>query len=64
MTFTTENSNKFPKTMFSKEILVEEVVTLGPMAHATLILYNKSKHNIFALVGKANKGIHITSQKQ
>ncbi len=49
--------------MFSKEISVEDVVTLGPMAHATLILYNKSKHNIFALVGEANKGIHITSQK-
>jgi hypothetical protein len=33
----TENSNKFPKTRFCKEKLVEDVVTLGPMAHATLM---------------------------
>jgi hypothetical protein len=33
----TENSNKFQKTRFWKENLVEDVVTLGPMAQATLV---------------------------
>ncbi len=32
-----ENSNKFQKTRFWKEKSVEDVVTLGPMAHATLV---------------------------
>ncbi len=32
-----ENSNKFQKTRFWKEISVEDVVTLGPMAQATLV---------------------------
>jgi len=32
----TENSNKFQKTRFGKEKSVEDVVTLGPMAQATL----------------------------
>ncbi len=36
MISTTENSNKFQKTKFWKEKSVEDVVTLGPMAHATL----------------------------
>ncbi len=31
-----ENSNKFQKTRFWKEKSVENVVTLGPMAQATL----------------------------
>jgi hypothetical protein len=31
-----ENSNKFQKTRFWKEKSVEDLVTLGPMAHATL----------------------------
>jgi len=31
-----ENSNKFQKTRFWKEKSAENVVTLGPMAHATL----------------------------
>jgi hypothetical protein len=34
---TTKNSNKFQKTRFWKEKLVEDVVTLGPRAHATLV---------------------------
>jgi hypothetical protein len=34
---TTENSNKFQKTRFCKEKSLEEVVTLGPMAQATLV---------------------------
>jgi hypothetical protein len=36
-----ENSNKFQKTRFQKEKSVEAVVTLGPMAHATLINIRK-----------------------
>jgi hypothetical protein len=32
-----ENSHKFQKTKFWKEKLVEDDVTLGPIAHATLI---------------------------
>ncbi len=31
----TKNSNKFQKTRFWKEKSVEDVVTLGPTAHAT-----------------------------
>jgi hypothetical protein len=31
----TENKNKFQKTRFWKEKLVENMVTFGPMAHAT-----------------------------
>jgi hypothetical protein len=38
MAFATENSNKFQKTRFWKEISVEDVVTLGPMAQAPLVL--------------------------
>jgi hypothetical protein len=33
----TESSNKFPKTRFWKEKSVEDVVTLGPTAEATLV---------------------------
>ncbi len=32
-----ENSNKVPKTRFWKEKSVEGVITLGPMAQATLV---------------------------
>jgi len=35
--FTIENSNKFQKTRFWKEKSVENVVTLGPTAQATLV---------------------------
>jgi hypothetical protein len=35
-----ENSKKFQKTRFWKEKSVEDVVTLGPMAHATLVVLN------------------------
>jgi hypothetical protein len=34
--FAAEISNKFQKTRFWKEKSVEDVVTLGPTAHATL----------------------------
>ncbi len=36
-----ENSNKFQKTLFWKEKSVEDVVTIGPMAQATLYLLKK-----------------------
>ncbi len=34
---TAENSNKFQKVMFWKEKSVEDMVTLGPTAQATLV---------------------------
>jgi hypothetical protein len=39
-----ENSNKFQKTRFRKEKSVEDVVTLGPRAQATLqyIVFSKT----------------------
>ncbi len=33
-----ENSNKFQKTRFQKEKSVEDVVTLGPTAQATIVM--------------------------
>jgi hypothetical protein len=33
-----ENSNKFQNTRFWKEKSVEVMITLGPMAHATLVV--------------------------
>jgi hypothetical protein len=39
MIFAPENSNKFQKTRSWKEKLVEDAVTLGPIAHAILIHY-------------------------
>jgi hypothetical protein len=33
-----ENSNKFQKTRFWKEKSVEDMVTLGPTAQATLVI--------------------------
>ncbi len=38
--FAAENSNKFQKTRFWKEKLVEDVVALRPTAHATLVWYD------------------------
>jgi hypothetical protein len=37
MIYVVENSNKFQKTRFWNEKSVEDVVTLGPMTHATLV---------------------------
>jgi hypothetical protein len=37
----TENSNEFQKTRFWKEKSVEDVVTLGPTAQATLVYIKK-----------------------
>jgi hypothetical protein len=36
MIYATENLNKFQKTKFWKGKSIEDVVTLRPMAHATL----------------------------
>jgi len=37
-----ENSNKFQQTrFFGREKLVEDVITLGPMAQATLVVNGK-----------------------
>jgi hypothetical protein len=35
--FATKNANKFQKPRFWKEKSVEDAVTLGPMAQATLV---------------------------
>jgi hypothetical protein len=35
--FVAENSNKFQKTRFWKEKSIEDMVSFGPMAHATLL---------------------------
>jgi hypothetical protein len=40
MISTTENSNKFQKTKVWKEKSVEDMVTLGPMAQATLVVHD------------------------
>jgi hypothetical protein len=40
MIFSAENSKKFQKIRFWKEKLVGDVVTLGPMAQATLVFVN------------------------
>jgi hypothetical protein len=37
----TENSNKILKTRFWKEKSLEDMVILGPMAQATLVLMNR-----------------------
>jgi hypothetical protein len=42
-----ENSNKFQKTRFWNEKSVEDVVTLGSTAHATLIYTKRCKGYIF-----------------
>jgi hypothetical protein len=36
-----ENSNKFPRTRFSKEKSDEDVVSLGPKAQATLVAHER-----------------------
>jgi hypothetical protein len=41
MVYAIENSNKFQKMRFWKEKLVEDVLTLGPMAQDTLINIKK-----------------------
>ncbi len=43
MVYAAENSNKFQKTRFWKEKSVEDVVTLGPTAHAAVVIHEKVK---------------------
>jgi hypothetical protein len=43
-----ENSNKFQKNRFWKEKSVEDVVTLGPMAQATLVTNEMMNHFVLA----------------
>jgi len=45
-----ENSNKFQKPRFWKEKSVEDVVTLGPTAQATLVKMKKTFPPSFAAV--------------
>ncbi len=42
--YTTKNSNKFPITRFWKEKSVEDVVTVGPTTHATLVIMVNAMH--------------------
>jgi hypothetical protein len=49
-----ENSNKFQKTTFWKEKSVEDVVTIGQMAHATLVIFIGQPTNIFDQKDKGN----------
>jgi hypothetical protein len=44
MIFSIENLNKLKKAKFWKEKLVEDVVTFGPIAHATLVYYKLTYH--------------------
>jgi hypothetical protein len=45
-----ENSNKFQKTKFWKEKSVENMLTLGPMAHATLVYLWRKEGSLFCFV--------------
>jgi hypothetical protein len=42
MIFATKNSNKFQKTRFWKEKSIEDVVTFGSTAQATLVILEKN----------------------
>jgi hypothetical protein len=44
------NSNTFQKTKFWKEKTIENVVTLGPTMHATLVEIIFYSHNISNLI--------------
>ncbi len=48
-----ENSNKFPKTRFQKEKSVEDVITIGWTAQATLVIFIGQPTNIF---GQKDRG--------
>ncbi len=61
MIFATENSNKFQKTMFCKEKLVEDVVTLGPTAQAILV---SIKYTFFGILFSCGKLTIIIKNRQ
>jgi hypothetical protein len=54
-----ENSNKLQKTRFWKEKSVEDVVTLGPTAQATLV-YIKTT-NAYSGYSRTGSGAYSTS---
>ncbi len=62
MIFATKNSNKFQKTRFWKGKSVEDVITLRPMAQATLVSMNipppKEKESYYSVVSQS--GRHLT----
>jgi hypothetical protein len=51
MIFATKNSNKFQKTRFWKEKSVEDVVTLGPIAQATLFVIDSRDISHVYIIG-------------
>ncbi len=57
----TENSNKFQKTRFWKEKSVEDMVTLGPTAQATLVELKQVEklHNVIWLTCRKGHTINI-----
>jgi len=57
-----ENSNKILKTRFRKEKSVEDVVTLGPTAQATLVANNKVK-SILIQVGPIDNKKTLPDQR-
>jgi hypothetical protein len=65
MIFVVENSNKFQKTKFWKEKSVEDMITLGPIAEATLELTmsNISWVSVANYVGRAFLLVCLASSK-
>jgi hypothetical protein len=56
----TENSNNFPKnTRFWKGKSIEDVVTLGPTAQATLVVMKLSRRTI-KITKKKKKNPHVS----
>ncbi len=54
----TENSNKFQKTRFWKEKSLEDLVTLGPMVQATLVVFeSKDVHTINCIMSLFKVGL-------
>ncbi len=60
-----ENSNKFQKTKFWKEKSIEDMITLGPIAEATLVLTlsNTSWVLVASYVGSAFLLVCLASSK-
>jgi hypothetical protein len=51
MIFAAENSNKFQKTRFWKEKSIEDVVTFGPIAQATLVVIDNREISHVYIIG-------------
>ncbi len=57
-----ENSNKFQKTRFRKEKSVEDVVTRGPTAQATLVPSKEEEgwiHTLWSMYVYANDNFNL-----